>query len=285
MKSDTTISKMKKILLKDVVKLLPKRKEDAHKKNGGKTLIIAGSASMPGAGLLSATAAARVGSGYVYLLQTSESFFSKNFPDFIILKKKELKNTLSRFNSIAIGPGLGNSLEAQKFLKTLLQSKFPFVVVDADALNILSNLKNVIIPESWIMTPHEEELARLLKKSSKKIHQNREDSILAAQKKFGCLVLLKGKKTLIASKNTVFQIQTGNKALAKAGTGDVLTGMIAGFIAQGLSPLNAACLSASLHGKIADEWILKKDYLGLMASDLLTQIPLVMKKLRTLSKK
>ena len=239
---------------------------------------------MPGAGILSATAAARVGSGYVYFLQTSDYFFSKNFPDFIILKKKSLKKNIFGFNSIAIGPGLEKSLEAQKLLKILLQSKFPFVVLDADGLNMLSDFKNVVLPESWIMTPHEGELARLIKKSSKQIHQNREESILFAQKKFGCHILLKGKKTLIANKNALLEIQTGNKALAKAGTGDVLAGMIAGLMAQGLSPLKAACLAASLHGKIADEWIIKKDYLGLMASDLLTQIPVVMKQLRNFSK-
>jgi hydroxyethylthiazole kinase-like uncharacterized protein yjeF len=272
---------MNKFLLKNASKLLPKRDAHAYKNKGGKTLIISGSASMPGAAILSSTAAARVGSGYVYILKTSDYFFSKNFPDFIILKKKDLKKTIPTFNSIAIGPGLGKNLEAQKLLKTLIQSNFPFVVLDADGLNILSNVTNAVLPETWIMTPHEGELARLLKTSPTEIHQNREQSIQTAQKKFGCHILLKGNKTLISDKHNLVQIQTGNKALAKAGTGDVLTGMIAGFMAQGLSTMNAACLAASLHGQIADEWIHKKDYLGLMASDLLTQIPIVMKKLRT----
>lgn len=271
---------MKKFSLKDAQKTLPKRKESAHKNMGGKTIIIGGSPQMPGAAILSATAASRVGAGYVYLLKTSKYFISKNFPDFLICEKKSLKKTLTLFQSIAIGPGLGKSLTAHNLLKTLLQSQKPNVVLDADALNMLAQIKNIQIPKSWILTPHEGELARLLKKKAVEIHENRLKYILLAQKKFGCHILLKGKQTLIANDEGVVQIQTGNKTLAKAGTGDVLTGMIAGFLAQGLSPLNAACLSATLHGKIADEWIENLDYLGLMASDLLTKIPKIIKKLR-----
>ena len=275
---------MKRFTLKDAQKALPKRKESAHKNMGGKTLIIAGSPQMPGAAILSATAASRVGAGYVYLLKTSQYFISKNFPDFLICEKNSLKKNLALFQSVAIGPGLGKSLTAQNLLKKLLRSQKPNVVLDADGLNILAQLKNVQIPISWIMTPHEGELAHLLKKTAFEIHENRLKYILLAQKKFGCHILLKGKQTLIANDDGVVQIQTGNKALAKAGTGDVLTGMIAGFLAQGLSPLNAACLSATLHGKIADEWIENLDYLGLMASDLLTEIPRIMKNLRASQK-
>lgn len=274
---------MKKFFsLEDSSKLLPKRKKDAHKNAGGKALIVGGSPEMPGAGILCATAASRVGAGYVYLLKTSKNFLSKNFPDFIIVEKKSFKKMLTSFNSIAIGPGLGKSLETLKIFKSLVSSQVPFVVVDADGLNTLSSLKNVSLPESWILTPHEAELARLLKTTPQKIHLNREKYALLAQKKYGCHILLKGNKTLIASKNKLLQIQSGNKALSKAGTGDVLTGMIAGLLAQGLSPLNAACVAATLHGKIADDWIQKNDYLGLMASDLLTQIPFIMKKIRFL---
>jgi len=276
---------MKRFSLKDAQKVLPKRKESAHKSMGGKTLIIAGSPRMPGAAIFSATAASRVGAGYVYLLKTSRYFISKNFPDFLIFEKTSLKKSLALFQSVAIGPGLGKSLAAQNLFKTLLRSQAVNVVIDADALNILARLKKIKIPRSWIMTPHEGELARLLKKTSLEIHQNRLKYVLLAQKKFGCHILLKGKQTLIANDDGVVQIQTGNKALAKAGTGDVLTGMIAGFLAQGLSPLNAACLSATLHGKIADEWIENLDYLGLMASDLLTEIPRIIKRLRAVQKK
>lgn len=271
---------MKSFSLKDVQKALPKRNESAHKNMGGKTLIIAGSPQMPGAAILSATAASRVGAGYVYLLKTSQYFTSKNFPDFLICEKKSLKKSLDLFQSVAIGPGLGKSLAAQNLLKTLLRSQKPNVVLDADALNVLAQLKNIRLTKSWIMTPHEGELARLLKKKPVEIHKNRLKYVLLAQKKFGCHILLKGKQTLIANDEGIIQIQTGNKALAKAGTGDVLTGMIAGFLAQGLSPLSAACLSATLHGKIADEWIENLDYLGLMASDLLIEIPRIIKKLR-----
>ena len=271
--------------LKKFLSVLPKRKKDAHKNAGGKTLVIAGSPEMPGACILCATAASRVGSGYVYILKTSKYFISKNFPDFLIVEKSSLKKTISNYSALAIGPGLGKSAQNLKILKTLIKSQVPFVVVDADGLNMLASLKNVSLPETWILTPHEGELARLLKTTAQEIRQNRKKYVIMAQKKFKCHILLKGNKTLIASKKHLVQIQTGNKALAKAGTGDVLTGMIAGFLAQGLNPLNAACVAATLHGKIADDWITKRDYLGFMASDLLTQIPLQMKKMRAQSSK
>jgi NAD(P)H-hydrate epimerase len=273
---------MKKFSYKEAQMMIPIRSAKAHKNMGGKTLFIAGSPKMPGAAILSATAAYRVGSGYVYLLKTSKDFISNNFPDFLILEKKQLKTNISLFDSIAIGPGLGNTLEVNKILKLLLRSKFPNVLVDADGLNALAQITKPNIPETWILTPHEGEMARLLKKTPKQIHKNRKKYLLEAQKKFGCHILLKGKGTLIANKKTIRQIQTGNKALSKAGTGDVLTGIIAGFLAQGLTPLNAACLGATLHGKIADLWIKKNDYLSLIASDLLNEIPKQLKKMRTL---
>ena len=130
------------------------------------------------------------------------------------------------------------------------------------------------------MTPHEAELSRLLKVSVELIRENREKYLLVAQKKLGCIVLLKGHHTLIASKEARIKIISGNAGLAKAGTGDVLSGMICAFLAQGLAPIDAASLGAYLHGKIADDWLKKNDVISLMASDIIDLIPQTLKKIR-----
>ncbi|MFI5206183.1 MAG: NAD(P)H-hydrate dehydratase, partial [Candidatus Paceibacterales bacterium] len=114
---------------------------------------------------------------------------------------------------------------------------------------------------------------------------NRIHYLKLAQKKLGCTVLLKGSHTLVCDGDKIIEIQTGNAALAKAGTGDVLTGMIAGFMAQGVQPLNAAVLAATLHGAMADSWVKsKRDQGGLMASDLLTMLPETIFKFRKYAK-
>ena len=155
----------------------------------------------------------------------------------------------------------------------------------ADALTVSAKERLFPLPKTWILTPHEGELSRILNISAAKIRKDRTKYLRLAQKKCGCIVLLKGHETLVAAATEIYKIDTGNVALAlaKAGTGDVLTGMITGFLAQGLTPLNATLLGASLHGKIADDWVLraKKDYLSLMASDLVDLIPTTLHRLRT----
>ncbi len=269
---------LKKHLKKD----LPLRKLTDHKGAGGKCLIFAGSKGMWGAAILCATAAARVGAGYVYLNDLRDEKITLRHPDFLLLSEDQDQN-LTSFSSVAIGPGL--KMKSQIFFKYLnsCRTKNIPVVLDAEALNMLSqrdkkNWKS--IPSHWILTPHEGELARLLGVSASKIKTDREKYVRLAQKKFGCVVVLKGHHTLIASSDEVREIPTGNPSLSKAGTGDVLTGMIAGFLSQGISPLKSACLAAYIHGSIADEWIKTKDILSLMASDLVRELPEALFRLR-----
>lgn len=262
-------------------KLLPKRKKTDSKIAGGKSLIIAGSEGMFGAAVLAGSAAARVGSGYVILLTDQKKFSSAQHPDFLVADWKQKKISDIKFTAVGIGPGIGRSAQASELLQQLLKLKIQNVVIDADALNLHALNKNRLLPKTWIATPHEGELSRLLNIPAEVIKKNRISAVKQAQKKLGCVVLLKGSKTLIATDEKIFEIQSGNRALAKSGTGDVLTGIITGFLAQGLSPQEAACLGAYVHGSIADKWIKdKKDYLSLMASDLLTAIPQALKNLR-----
>jgi NAD(P)H-hydrate epimerase len=252
---------------------LPKRSRHDNKTRGGKTLVIAGSEGMWGAAVLSATAAARAGSGYVYVLKTSKRFPIARNPDLLVLPKV---SDLSRFQAVAIGPGLSGDRFIKQWLRRLRSREH--VVVDASALDQIGKLK---LPPTWILTPHEGELARLMGVTSAQIKAARMKHVLAAQKKFGCVVLLKGHRTLVADGTHVYEVQAGNAALGKAGTGDVLTGIIAAFLSQGVPPARAAALGAFVHGYMADRWIKSgNDVLSLIASDLLAMLPQALKQIR-----
>ena len=259
-------------------KNLPRRKSTDNKSAGGKCLIIAGRKNMFGAAVLAATAAARVGAGYVYLMTDTEKFIFCKHPDFILLPRTFRK--FQNFDSIAIGPAFGVTAESFRILKALIKAAPEKVIVDADALTLIAKHNISELPSTWVLTPHEGELAKLLGTSAQKIKSARLTSVVKAQKKFGCVVLLKGQGTLISSEKSVKKINKGNAALAKAGTGDVLSGLVAGFMAQNISAAKAAELAAVVHGSAADKWVKKKDHLSLMASDLLEMIPEVLLQIR-----
>ena len=271
-----TISLLKKYTLKQAKKYLPTRKRASNKTHGGKCLVIAGSKGLYGSSILTALAAGRVGSGYIYIY-SSGKFPIQSHPEFLTLTKL---TELDRFNAIAIGPGFKDHKTILSIIKKLKKIKFPNVVLDAEAINAIAK-SAIQLPEQWIVTPHEGELARVLNVSSGKIRSQRKKYLELAHKKLGCIVLLKGFKTLLHDGKSIWEIQSGNPALAKAGTGDVLTGMIAGFLSQDLSPSQAALLASYIHGDIADAWIRsKRDHLGLLPSDILDSIPYHLKKMR-----
>ncbi len=249
---------------------LPRRKTKDNKTHGGKTLIIAGSQSLFGAAVLAATAAARVGSGYTYLQTDTRHFPVHRHPDFLI-KNFGFKD-YAHFDAIAIGPGLGVTSRTEKILRLLLKLKIQNVVCDADALTVIAKKKIYPLPESWILTPHTGELSRLIGKQG---------SLKQAQKKYGCHILLKGAVTKIINSRSKIKVASGNSSLAKAGTGDVLTGVITGLLAQGLSPMQAASLGAFVHGQASQEWTKSgRDHLSLLASDLFEIIPKILHDIR-----
>lgn len=254
-----------RITKKDLRKFLPIRVEAANKSHGGKCLLIAGSEGMWGACYLSALACARVGAGYVYLPADTKNL--TEYPDFLSSEISE-EIDVNHFTALAVGPGLKITVQHKKLFHHIEKTFTGPMVIDAGALELVKKLK-----PNWIITPHEGELSKLLNISSDEIRKDRFIAAQMAQEKFGGIVVLKGHKTLIATKSIIYEIQTGNKALAKAGTGDVLTGMITGFLSQGVKPVDAAILACGVHGFIADRWVKDKDYLSLMASDLIHEIP------------
>lgn len=255
---------------------LPTRGEDSNKTDGGKSLVIAGSHGLFGSAILCCLATARCGGGYIYL-SSSGKFPIAQHPDFLMIEGKPKFND---FNAVAMGPGFRNPKKLCSYLRIMERQKIQNVVLDAEALNVIANLPKKL-PRSWLVTPHEGELSRILKVPSRVIRANRKKYLLIAQKKLGCVVLLKGYRTLVADGESVWEIQSGNPALAKAGSGDVLTGMILGFMSQNLDSGSAGKLAAYVHGLVADEWLkLGNDILSLLASDIVQMLPSTLRKIR-----
>lgn len=269
-----------------IKKLLPKRTKLSNKTDGGKVLIIGGAKGLYGAGLLSALAATKCGAGYTHLMTDLVGFSWLKFPDFILhpLKVSSLKNK-DDF-SVGIGPGLGKRKINLSLLNYLLKNNFEKVTLDADALNLIAEKNISPLPSTWILTPHEGELARLLNISSMTVKNNRKKMLKQAGEKYQCVILLKGSETLIFSPgfSRVRIIKSSAVSLSKAGTGDVLLGMITAFRAQGINPLNACLLSCTIHAKAALSFESEgNDHLSLRPTDLINKIPNTIYRLRNSS--
>lgn len=265
---------------------LPERKSVANKSNFGRALIIAGSEGKWGASVLACRAAFRVGAGYVVHMSfdNNSSSLLSAVPEVMTEKPENLAKMIKDFRdkglSVAVGPGLGVSRSTADLIQILVKEKVQNVVLDADAITAATQFDLFPLPTSWILTPHSGELSRALKVSNEELEKDPVHFAGIATKELGSTILLKGSKTIIARDEKRTIINAGNSALAKAGSGDVLTGMIAGFMAQGLQAVEAGKAAAYLHGKIADNWILQKDQSTLTASDLIEEIPTTFGKLR-----
>ena len=287
--------------------LLPNRPENSHKGTFGHVLNVAGSEFYSGAAYFSSVSALKVGCGKATLASEKGVLASVSAlsPDIILLPIKTLKKTdLNEFQAISIGCGLSQSKQAVKnfknVLKILSKSDVP-VVIDADGLNILSSFKDLksefkkssrfsLAPcgrgqgeglfqlGNLILTPHPKEMARLMGVKVETILAQPEFWVRECCKKFNCTTVLKLHKTIVVdNKGHFYENKTGNSALAHGGSGDVLTGMITGFLAQGLSCFEAACLGVFLHG-VAGE-LASKDLTeySTLASDLINYIPQAIK--------
>ncbi|RLA20206.1 MAG: NAD(P)H-hydrate dehydratase, partial [Gammaproteobacteria bacterium] len=180
-------------------------------------------------------------------------------------KRVDLAPLLKKSSVAAVGPGLGQTVWAQNLLAELLDTAMP-LVVDADALNLLA--KEPFKRDNWVLTPHPGEAARLLGITIKEIESDRFSSVKALQKKYGGVVVLKGAGTLIFDGSEMVINTTGNPGMASGGMGDVLSGVIAALLAQGLSLSQSARFGVWLHGKAGDI-AAKEGERGLLASDLL----------------
>jgi NAD(P)H-hydrate epimerase len=256
---------------------LPRRDRCAHKGHYGHVLIVGGDFGYSGAARLAGEAALRVGTGLVSIATRAEHAGLMNLsrPELMchgVESAKQLVGLLEKATVLVIGPGLGQSDWAKElFMATITAQKL--LIIDADGLNLLS--RSPVKNPDWILTPHPGEAARLLNCSTTEIQQDRFVAVSAIQAKYGGIAVLKGAGTLIASENDCAVSGTGNPGMASGGMGDVLAGVIAGLLAQGLSLKNAAQQGVYNHGLAADLAAEKAGERGLLASDLMPYLGMI----------
>jgi len=250
---------------------LPRRDRCAHKGNYGHVLIVGGDRGYSGAARLAGEAALRVGAGLVSIATRSEHAGLMNLsrPELMchgVGNAEQLAVLLEKASVIVIGPGLGQSDWAKELFIATMEAQKP-LIIDADGLNLLA--RSPATNPDWILTPHPGEASRLLSCSTAEIQQDRFASVAAIQAKYDGIAILKGSGTLIASGDEIAVSTTGNPGMASGGMGDVLAGVIAGLLAQGLSLKNAAQQGVYSHGQAADLAAEKDGERGLLASDLM----------------
>lgn len=262
------------------LRLLPLRPHDSHKGNNGHVLIVAGSDAMTGAAVLAARGALRAGAGLVTVASSPEGrdAIRHHLVEAMTVALAELASYIKKrkISALAMGPGLGATPATQKMVRSLLRHALP-TVLDADALNVLK-LADLPKRSDLVVTPHEGELARLLPRSRESIHAARRLAATTTATAFGGVCVLKGAATLVASPSEVYTNTTGNPAMAAGGMGDVLTGVIAAFCAQGMPVYEAACLGVYLHGAAGD--LAAKTDRGLLAHEVADALPQALQRLR-----
>jgi len=273
-------------------KIIP-REICAHKGDFGKVLIFAGSPGMAGAAILCAKAALRSGAGLVrFLIPEAEgpllTILQCSVPEATCVKYDEDMD-LSEYDAIAAGPGIGQGTAASYILRDILTRYAGFLVLDADALNLISSSEELhgLVQESQakiIMTPHPGEARRLLSGDPEADETDwaDPDSRLKAfsrlSERYYSVIVLKGSGTLVGTNENTFINTTGNPGMATGGSGDVLTGIIASLGAQGYTPLDAACVGVYVHGLAGDMAAESYGQMGMISSDIADQTALAFRK-------
>ncbi len=275
--------------------LLPPRPRDTHKGDVGHVVVIAGSVGLTGAAALCSLGALRTGAGLVTLgipkslndimAAKLTEVMTRPLPEtkertLSLQALPELISLIDRMHAVAVGPGLSQQPQTKQLVRALLPRVTKPCVVDADGLNALADethlLKRLTLP--LIVTPHPGEMARLIKQSVEDVQRDRERTAKAFATLYRAVTVLKGHRTIVANVDGELYVnETGNPGMASGGCGDVLTGMIAALLGQGLSLFDAARLGVSLHGLAGDLAAAKLGQVGLIASDLLATIPLAIR--------
>ncbi|MCF8012005.1 MAG: NAD(P)H-hydrate dehydratase [Clostridiales bacterium] len=275
--------------------MLPRCPENAHKGDLGRALVIGGSPGMSGAVCLAASACARSGAGLVTaavpreIHQIAENKLTEvmTYPlpqtgeGMIAAGGVHSAGLLEKAGAVALGPGLGVSEDTITLVEEILKSLSVPCVVDADGLNALAqsqfNLRER--NEHTVITPHPGEAARLLGCSTAEIQANRPESARNLAECTGAVVVLKGAGTIVAAGNKMYINTSGNPGMASGGSGDVLTGIITALLARGISPVDAAVSGVYLHGLAGDFAAEEKGVTGIIAGDIIENIPRAFKSL------
>jgi ADP-dependent NAD(P)H-hydrate dehydratase / NAD(P)H-hydrate epimerase len=263
-----------RLVTRELLRLVRRRREGDTKYTAGSVLVVGGSRGMTGAVCLAAEAAFRADAGYVAVAAPAESLpvIEARLLEAVKRPLEEVFDAAGRASCLAVGPGLGRADERRELVRRLLAEIDLPAVVDADAL---FGLEPVERAAPTVLTPHEGELGRLLDEDSNWVAAHRLEAARRAAERFGCVVLLKGADTIVAAPGEgVLVCALGNTgALATAGTGDVLTGILAAFLAKGLEPALAAAAAAAAQQTAAASVPFQT---GLVASDVVAALPRVL---------
>ena len=271
---------------KDVRSLLPVRKRDAHKGDFGRVLLVCGSVGYTGAAAMAAMAAARCGSGLIYLgvpepiwaveagkllepmvfpLPAKDGMLAERAADALLLRVRKT-------DAVLAGPGLGISRGTEEVVCRLARECECPLVLDADGINVMSGHIDILRDRKapLIVTPHPGEFLRL---GGVLNGATREEAAASLARGLGCTVVLKGMGTVVTDGRSILRNPTGNPGMATGGSGDVLAGMIVSLLGQGLSPLDAASAAVWLHGRAGDLAASELGEYGMLPSDLLRVLP------------
>ena len=269
--------------------LLPDRNPNAHKGDFGKILLLCGSRGYTGSAYLAAMGALRAGAGLVFL-GVPESIYAieaVKLNEAIVFPlpdsdgavspdaEEQIRDKLPVMDAVLIGPGMGQSFGALAMLETVLREAKCPVVVDADGINLLGKHKALLRGRQYptILTPHEMEFIRLGGDTSK----DRTEAAMDLAGTLGCVLVRKGRGTLITDGTESYRNLTGNPGMAVGGSGDVLAGIIAAFLGQGLAPMEAAACGCWFHGAAGDLCAGELGQYGMLPTDMLSVLPRLLK--------
>lgn len=280
----------KEITAQRVLEALLPRRPDSHKGSYGRLLCVLGSSRYRGAAALAAEGALRGGAGLVTLASTEPVIagVQTRCPECIFLPCKEneeggisakngpmILENIRGCSAFLMGPGLGNTPDTRELLEMLVPGAGCPVVLDADALNAAAQFDDLPKPVGFplILTPHPGEMARLCGLTVAEIEAGRESIAASFARAQGCVVVLKGHRTLVAGPDgQVWKNTTGNPGLARGGSGDILAGLTAALLAQGLDPLWAACCAVWLHGAAADRCAARLSQQAMLPHDIFADL-------------
>ncbi len=278
-------------MVREHIGKIPERRAESHKGDYGKVLVVAGSVGMTGAAYLCSQGALKAGSGLITCAvpESLNTIMEIKLTEVMTLPleetatrslgleaKAKIMDFSDKCDVVALGPGIGRDTETGELVRELLREIEKPIVLDADGINALEGGLDPLRERKarTVITPHPGEMARLMGKDVGSIQSNREDMAKGLAEVAGVVVCLKGHRTVVANPlGMTFVNETGNSGMATGGVGDVLTGMIASFIGQGIDDYSSAVLGVHLHGLAGDIAAEKKGPFSMVASDVLDFLP------------
>ncbi len=278
-----TVPKNSIIIPREFLGTIPKRNPISHKSDYGRVGIVAGSMGMTGSVYLASNAALKMGAGLVFSVVPEDIFeiMSVKLVEPIAKSFKDIDSTmefLEGMDAVCIGPGMGTGGRTGELVKRVLLLEKP-VLIDADGINVLGRNLSILKDREYptVLTPHAGEFSNIVDTSSDEIDRDRKTYAAEFAKEYGVTLVLKGNKTLVATRNNLYVNKSGNPGMATAGSGDVLSGIITALLARGLDDYLAAKLGVFVHGLAGDIAAHKYTMESMVASDIVSSIHKVLK--------